>query len=127
MSGEPLLSSHQTLTIAGQDDMLAQVSGHNSNMAKLISILSSRFALGAFTGTFAMPAAITKTVADTNVKANSIIIFVPTNTSAAQLQGSAKQLYVSAKAAGVSFDASTGSLVAAAGTETFSYVILNVG
>jgi hypothetical protein len=117
----------QTLVMAGQDDMLAQVAGHNANMAKLTSVFTTRFALSSFTGSFNMTATATITVTDANVKANSVIVFVPTNGAAAQLQGSAKQLYVSTKSAGTNFVAATGNAVAAAGTETFSYIILNAG
>lgn len=117
----------QTLVFAGQDDMLAQVAGHNANMASLTKVFSTRFALSSFTGTFNMTATATITIPDTNVKSNSVIFFVPTNGAGAQLQGSAKQLYVSTRAPGTNFVAATGNAVAAAGTETFSYVILNVG
>jgi hypothetical protein len=116
-----------TLIMQGQDDMLAQVAGHNMNMSQLIKVMTNRFALSAFSGTFNMTATATFTVTDANIKAASFVVFLPTNASAAQLQGSARQLYVSSKAAGVSFVASTGSAVAAAGTETFAYLIVNVG
>jgi hypothetical protein len=115
------------IIMQGQDDMLAQVSGHNMNMSKLIQTLLTRFALSAFSGSFNMTATATITVADANVKKNSLFIFLPTNAVAARLQGSAQQLYVSAQTAGVNFVASTGNAVAAAGTETFSYLIVNVG
>jgi hypothetical protein len=120
-------SMRQTFVMAGQDDMLAQVAGHNANMAQLTKVFTTRFALSSFTGTFNMTATATITVPDANIKAASVILFVPTNAAAAQLQGSAKQLYVSTKAAGTNFVAATGNAVAAAGTETFGYVILNVG
>lgn len=117
----------QVTPSSGNDDMLAQVSGHNMNMSKLIQVMTNRFALSCFSGSFNMTASITIVVADTNVKKNSLIFFIPTNAAAAQLQGSAKQLYVSAQAANTNFTAATGSGIAAAGTETYSYVILNVG
>jgi hypothetical protein len=117
----------QTFVMQGQDDMLAQVSGHNMNMAELIKVLTNRFALSCFSGTFNMTATATFTVTDANIKANSFVIFLPTNATAAQLQGSAKQLYVSSKAADVSFVAATGNATVAVGTETFAYLIVNVG
>jgi hypothetical protein len=89
--------------------------------------MQTRFALSAFSGSFVMPAAATAVIADTNIKASSIVIFVPTNGTAAQLQGSAKQLYVSARTAGTNFTAATGDGTAAAGGQTFSYILLNVG
>ena len=120
-------SVRQTFVMAGQDDMLAQVAGHNANMAQLTKVFTTRFALSSFTGTFNMTATATFTVTDANIKAGSFVIFIPTNATAAQLQGSAKQLYVSTKSAGTNFVASTGNAVAAAGTETFAYIIVNVG
>lgn len=76
-------------------------------------------------GTFAMPAAATSTISDTSVLANSAIMVMPTNAAAGTLQGSAKSLYISARSAGTSFTVATASGVAAAGTETFLYVVWN--
>lgn len=113
--------------MANQDDMLAQANGLNANLAKIASVLQTRFALAAYTGTFALAAAPTTTVTDANVKASSIIWPVPTNAAAATLMGSAKSLYVSARNAGTSFVVATADGTAAAGGQTFAYVILNVG
>ena len=112
--------------MASQDDILAQVNGINANLAKLVSVMSTRFALGAFGGSFTLSAAVSTTVTDANAKTTSKIIPVPTNAAAGTLQGSAKCLYVSAKNNG-SFVVSTASGVAAAGTETFDYEIVNTG
>ena len=107
--------------------MLAQAVGFNKNLGALIATLRGLFPLNAFSGSFTMAAAATKTVADTNVKANSLIVLIDGNAAAATLQGSAKRLYASAKVAGASFTVSTASGGNAAGTETFSYLIVNVG
>ena len=107
--------------------MLAQALGVNKNLAALIATLRGLFPLNAFSGSFTMSAAATKTVADANVKANSLIVLIDSNAAAATLQGSAKRLYPSALAAGVSFTVATASGANAAGTETFSYLIVNVG
>jgi hypothetical protein len=111
----------------GDIDMLAQANGLNANLGKMISVLQSRFALGAFTGSFVMPAAATFVIADANVKAGSVIVFEPTSGAAAQLQGSTKQLYVSARTVGTNFTAATGDGTAASGGQTFNYILLNVG
>jgi hypothetical protein len=76
-------------------------------------------------GTFTLGAAVTTTVSDTDVTATSVILLMPTNAAAATLMGSAKALYVSARTVGTSFAVSTASGVAAAGTETFEYQLLN--
>ena len=78
-------------------------------------------------GTFTC-AANTNTVVTNNAivsatGSNSTITFTPTNAAAATLMGSSKALYISAKSAGVSFTMTTADGAAAAGTETFSYMI----
>ena len=74
-------------------------------------------------GTFTLTAAVTTTVTDKRVTANSVILLTPTNAAAATLMGSAKALYLSARTAQTSFAVSTANAVAAAGTETFQYAI----
>jgi hypothetical protein len=53
----------------------------------------------------------------------STINFTPTNAAAATLMGSSKALFNSAKSDGISFTMTTADGAAAAGTETFSYMI----
>ena len=86
-----------------------------------LDVLGAKIATGSFT----MAAAATKTVTDANVTAASKVIAVPTNAAAGTLQGGAKHLYLSAIVAGTSFTFATASGVAAGGTETFDYVIIN--
>ena len=74
---------------------------------------------------FTCAAAATTTVTNSNVKANSLILLMPTNAAAGTLQGSAKCLYVSARTASTSFAVTTANAAAAAGTETFSALIAN--
>lgn len=112
--------------MASQDDMLAQANGLNANLAQIANILKTRFALGAFGGTFLCAAAASTTVTDANAKTTSKVILTPTNAAAGTLQGSAKCLYVSTKNDG-SFVVRTANAVAAAGTETFDYEIVNTG
>lgn len=112
---------------AGNYDLVNQAIGVNQNLAKLISTLANAFTGKVSQGTFTMAAAATKTVSDANVKATSAIIWSPTNAAAGTLEGSANKLYLSTIVAGTSFTVSTSSAAAAAGTETFSYIIVNVG
>lgn len=74
--------------------------------------------------TFTLGAAVTTTVSDSRITANSIVLWTPTNAAAGTLEGSAKKLYLSARTANTSFAVSTASGVAAAGTETFQYIIV---
>jgi adenylosuccinate synthase len=107
----------------------SQISGHaqgmNSNLARIAQVLETRFALAAFKGTFTCANATTTTVNNANVKANSVILLMGTNAAAGALEAGANKPYVSARNAGVSF-VITGA-GAAAGTETYEYVIVNVG
>jgi hypothetical protein len=75
-------------------------------------------------GTFTMPAAATVTVSDATVTSSSWVFLAPTNASGAQLMGSAKNLYLSGRVAATSFSMATGNAAAAAGTETFTYLIV---
>lgn len=76
------------------------------------------------TGSFTMAGAASKTVSDTNVTAASLVFLTPTNAAAGTLQGGTKHLYISAQVAATSFTVATASGVAAAGTETFAYLIV---
>jgi hypothetical protein len=57
--------------------------------------------------------------------ATSVITLMPTNAAAATLMSGAKSLYVSTRTAATSFVVSTADGNAAAGTETFEYIIHN--
>jgi hypothetical protein len=103
----------------------AQVAAFNTQLTALIAAITAAFPPRIFTGSFTLGAAATTVVTDANVLSSSIIVAFPTNAAAGTLMGSAKSLYISAKSAGVSFTVATASAAAAAGTETFSYVIVN--
>lgn len=96
----------------------------NQQLGSLIQAILSVFPIAGM-GTFTLGAAVATTVSATSVKSNSVIIPFPTNAAAGTLQGSAKSLYVSGRSVGVSFTVSTASGVAAAGGETFAYLIAN--
>jgi hypothetical protein len=87
------------------------------------SISGNKFGLGPLTGTFTLGAAASTTVANTSAGYWTTIMVMPTNASAASLMGSVKALYVSAKTNDTSFAVSTANAAAAAGTETFNYLI----
>ena len=74
-------------------------------------------------GSFTMPNASDHTVSNGNVLSSSIIIIVPTNSSAATLMGGAKSLKVFDKIPRTSFSVGTADAGSAAGTETFNYII----
>lgn len=99
--------------------------GINNNLAQIARDFANKFALSAFQGTFTCAAATTTTVTDTHVKASSVILLMATDAAAGALEAGANKPYVSARNAGASF-VITGA-GAAAGTETYAYVIVNVG
>lgn len=92
-------------------------------LGQLVLLLQSL--LPRITGSFTMPVAATKAVADTRIQAGSLIFLSPTNASAGTLQGSAKCLYISVVSPGVGFTVATASAGNAAGTETFEYFAIN--
>ena len=105
--------------------MIAQATGVNQNLAQLAGYFKTAFPLSAYSGGFTMAAAATKTVTDAHVKTTSLIVLIDTNAAAGTLQGSAKRIYPTAGAG--SFTVSTASGASAAGTEVFSYLVVNTG
>jgi hypothetical protein len=82
------------------------------------------FASGLLTGgSFTASAAASTVVAQAAITASSKVFLQATNPLAGTLMGSTKSLYVSALNPGVGFTVTTASGVAAAGTETFNYVV----
>lgn len=110
------------------DDVVNALKSGNQITALLQSSVA---ALGPFlgyrvyVGTFTCAANTNTTVTNTNVTATSYIFWMPTNATAGTLEGSTRKLYLSLRTAGASFRVTTASGVAAAGTETFLYMILN--
>lgn len=109
--------------MASIDDLATALNNSNKLISKLIETISDIFPR--VSGTFTLGAAVTTTVTQTATAANSIILLMPTNAAAGTLMGSAKAPYISARTVGASFAVSTANAVAAAGTETFSYIIIN--
>lgn len=112
---------------SASNPMYGQAAGINRNLAQLVAMWARAFPLSAFQGTFTCAAAASTVVSNTNVKVGSTIILQPANAAAGTLQGSAKCLYPNTLVAGASFTVTTASAAAAAGTEIFSYLIINTG
>lgn len=112
----------------GLGDVNTQLKLGNQNMSQLIATIAAVFPrVTTITGgTFTLGAAATTTVAQPSTAANSVIIPFPTNAAAGTLMGSTKHLYISARTANTSFAVSTASGVAAAGTETFLYLLVTI-
>ena len=106
-----------------EDKLRNQVLAQLVQTLNTIATIFPRVSAVAF-GTFTLGAAATTVVSETTTQANSVVLPFPTNASAGTLQGSNKSLYVSARTANTSFTVATASGAAAAGTETFAYVIL---
>lgn len=96
----------------------------NQNFSQLIQAVLSIFPRVG--GSFRLSAAATTTVTQASIAANSIVLFVPTNAAAATLQSGASAIYHSNNTAGASFQVTTASGTAAAGTETFNYIVVNL-
>jgi hypothetical protein len=103
--------------MATLDDINSTGQGIARQIGALVQAFTGRF-VG---GTFTLTAATTTVVAQTAVKANSVLALTPTNATAALTQRSAG-LYHSANAVGASFSVSTQSGTAF-GTETFEYIL----
>lgn len=108
-------------------DGISQLININLNLAKLAERFDDAFPMGAAQGTFTCANAASTTVSDTNTKATSLIFIFPTNAAAATLMAGASSLYLSARTADTSFVLSTADSGAAAGTETFIYILINLG
>lgn len=76
-------------------------------------------------GTMTLANAACTTKVDANAQTASVITLMPTNAAAATLMGAATSLYVATRTAATSFQVCTANAAAAAGTETFEYMILN--
>lgn len=127
-------SSSSTDVVTALQGIIRQITAGNAalktditgQLAALVAAVLAVFPTAVFTGSFTLGAAAATVVNNGHVTASSVIIPFPTNASAGTLMGSAKSLYISAKSAGVSFTVATASAGAAAGTENFSYVIVNL-
>lgn len=113
------IDTSQLTNIATNGNLLVQV------LSKLVETLQDVLPFSGAFGTVTLSAAASTVVANPSVTATSVILAMPTNAAAATLMAGSNSLYVSARTAGTSFTWATAAGGSAAGTETFSYVILN--
>lgn len=116
-------STSSTDIVTALQGIINQLSNSNANMVALTAALQAAFPQ--VIGSFTLAASASTTVAQTGIKANGFPIWIPTNASAAELEGSVKKLYLASINPGVGFTLTTGSGTAAAGTETMSYILVN--
>lgn len=116
-------SSGGTDIVTAIQGLIRQFSASNQNMLSLIAAIEKVFPQ--IVGSFTLAAAATTVVTQPAIKANSVVLLMPTNAAAGTLMGSAKSLYVSVLTAGASFTVATANATNAAGSETLSYVVVN--
>lgn len=106
---------------AQANDIATKLQIGNQIAAQLLDLFTNLFPRS--TGTFTMAAAASKVITDANVTTSSKIVLSPTNAAAGTLQGSSECLYYTVAAG--SFTVATAAGTAAAGTETFDYLVFN--
>lgn len=111
---------------AGNDDAITWLRAIASNLSAQTTALRNSLGVSGSGGNFTLANAATTVVPNVKVTASSLVFLQPTNAAAASLMAGASSLYVSAKSAGVSFTVATADAGSAAGTETFSYLIINL-
>ncbi|HBO6310577.1 TPA: right-handed parallel beta-helix repeat-containing protein [Pseudomonas aeruginosa] len=100
-----------------------------SGVATTWSVNPGNYIKGQFSGTFTMNAASSMNVNSVGMNVTSSVVrLIPTNAEAATLQAGSKMAWVvkSASSNNVSFRVQTADGTAAAGTETFAFVIENL-
>jgi hypothetical protein len=107
--------------MASLDDINSNLKNAVTNIGALTNAINAAFPR--ITGSFTLAAATTTVVVQPATAANSIVILTPTNGTAA-LTERTSGLFQSANTPGASFSISTQN-GAAAGTETFSYIMVN--
>lgn len=102
--------------------------GKNRNQILSLLVTALQNLFPRITGTFTLAAAATTTVPQTAILANSIVVIAPTNAAAAALMAGAKSAYWNppSNIPGTSFAVKTADGSVAAGTETFSYFVINL-
>lgn len=107
--------------MASLDDLVSTLQGGVENIGKLIEAVEGAFPR--INGTFTLSAGTTTVVTQAQIAANGIVIPFAKNAAAALVVRTAG-LYQSAVTSGAGFSMSTQSGTAA-GTETFSYIVIN--
>jgi hypothetical protein len=116
----------QSLQNGANDDANSIGRAIVENLSQLTLLFGTFLGVSGIAGNFTLAAAATLVVPQALVTADSLIFLQATNAAAATLQGSNESLYISAKSAGVSFTVATAAGTAAAGGETFSYLLINL-
>jgi len=96
----------------------------STNLAAITQALQAAFAGQANAGTLTMTATTSKIVTDSAASSSSLVMLFAQNAAAAALMGSAKSLYATSGSG--SFTVATADGTSAAGTEIFTYLILNL-
>lgn len=115
--------ANTTDLVTALQGIIRQLTAGNSLSQQLIAAIAAAFPRIS-NGTFSFTAAATAVVTAPQITATSLIVLIPTNASAATLVGGTKSPYVSARSVGTSFTVSTADATNAAGTETFSYLMV---
>jgi hypothetical protein len=105
--------------MATPDDINSTLQGIARQMGAWVAAFNGRIVSGSFT----LAGGTTTVVSQASVTANSIIVFSPTNATAALTQRSGG-LYLSARTAASTFSISTQSGTTI-GSETFNYLLFN--
>jgi hypothetical protein len=103
---------------SGITDVVTQLNSIARNQGQLYQLFQNLFPR--VFGSFTLVAAPTTTVTQPNVTAGATVLLTPTNAAAAN-----RPIYLSSNAPGASFTVATGNGAAAAGTETYNYVVVN--
>ena len=103
---------------AGSTDVVTQLNSIARNQGQLHQLFQNLFPR--VFGSFTLVAAPTTTVTQPNVTAGATVLLTPTNAAAGN-----RPIYLSSIAAGASFTVATASGGAAAGTETYQYLVFN--
>lgn len=120
-----ITNNDSRIPTAGQKAALPGTAGTPSATNKYVTDQDTR--LDNVIGNFTMAAAATKTINDTNITADSIVLLQATNGAANTLMAGANRIdaLIADYVVGVSFMVRTAGGGAAAGTETFRYLIKN--
>lgn len=112
-------------TGGASDDMITVGRAIVQNLSLLNATLGTYLGITGAAGSVTLGAAATTVVTQSVTKATSRIVLMPTNAAAADLVNSAASPYITSKTNGTSFTIATADGNAAAGTETFDYILVN--
>ena len=122
-SAETAINANNTLIEAALENTLSRDGAAPNAMGADFDVNSNSILNNGTTGTFTAAANTATVVTNIKVTASSIIFVFPTNVAGGTLMGSSKSYYISGRSVGANFTVTTADGVAAAGTETFNYII----